>query len=137
MIRVEVTMNEELKRFIRTGGQQAREQSQNALDELGIMGETKGKELLTPSVVFNRLRSSWHWENDRSKNYIYTDNEGETFDGSFTDKPGKQEVYIGTNVEYAEDANKRSRSAGYFEKVYNYISAQFDWVFSKHLNKIN
>ena len=137
MIRVEVSMSEELKRFIRTGGDQAREQSQNALDELGVMGESKGKQLLTPSVQTNRLRSSWHWENDRTKIKTYADNQGNFYDGTFEDRPGKQEVYVGTNVEYAGDANKRSRSRGYFGAVHEYISAQFDLIFVKHLRKIN
>ena len=137
MIRVEVSMSEELKRFIRTGGEQARKQSQKALDELGIMGESKGKELLTPSVVYNRLRSSWHWENHKTKTFIYRNKDGESFNGVFRERPGKQEVYIGTNVEYAESADRTSRSRGYLDAVFDYINMQFDWIFNKHLRKIN
>ena len=137
MIRVEVSMSEELKRFIRTGGEQARKQSQKALDELGVMGESKGKQLLTPSVQTNRLRSSWHWENNRTRFRSYSDSTGIIYDGSFEDRPGKQEVYIGTNVEYAESANIASRSKGYMEGVFEYLSVQFDLIFTKHLRKIN
>ena len=137
MIRVEVSMSEELKRFIRTGGEQARKQSQKALDELGVMGESKGKQLLTPSVQTNRLRSSWHWENHRPYMGIKADNTGMSHNIAFSDRPGKQEVYIGTNVEYAESANIASRSKGYMEGVFEYLSVQFDLIFTKHLRKIN
>ena len=130
-------MSEELKRFIRTGGEQARKQSQKALDELGIMGESKGKELLTPSVVYNRLRSSWHWENHKTKTFIYRNKDGESFNGVFRERPGKQEVVVGSNVKYAWGANKYSRSKGYVERVRSYLNIQFDWIMMKHLRKIN
>ena len=134
---IKVSMSDELKRFISTGGRQAREQTQKGLDEVGILGESAGKIELTPSVKSNRLRSSWHWENNRKMIYTYSDNKNKVYDGLFSERPGKQEVFIGTNVEYADDANKRSRSRGYMEKTAAYVQSIFDDVVMKHLNKIN
>ena len=60
-------------------------------------------------VVTNRLRSSIHIEtkagyfedNMRKTNGQYNDKHGTQFDGQLSQKPSPDEIFVGTNVEYA------------------------------------
>jgi hypothetical protein len=110
---VEVKMNDKLKNFIKSGGKQMEQQADKAMMELGILGESKAK-IEQTAVKTGRLRTSLHWENDKAAGYIYSDNTGRSFSGSFGDKPQQGEVKIGTNVEYALNIENR---LGYMQKT--------------------
>jgi carbon monoxide dehydrogenase subunit G len=128
---VSVELSAELKRFLKTSGNSDKI-AESALDDLGIKGETHGK--LNIPVVTNRLRSSWHFENHRSKTYVYTDNSGRTFDGRFSGSIQKDEVIVGTNVEYAESVNARR---GFREATYEYLVGVVDEVFMKYIERFS
>lgn len=52
-------------------------------------------------LVLGRLRSSIHVESQATQGYSYTDKKGNTFDGTFSEKPKDFERFIGSNVVYA------------------------------------
>ena len=53
-------------------------------------------------IVTGRLWASIHVEHERLKNYKYSDNEGNTYNGSLGLQVDIGEVYVGTNVEYGD-----------------------------------
>jgi hypothetical protein len=59
-------------------------------------------------VLTNRLRSSIHVETQGDGSYNYSDRKGQSFDGTFSETPGKNEIFVGTNVEYGPKVEKRS-----------------------------
>lgn len=68
-------------------------------------------------VVTNRLRSSMHFETPRTTEYLYANKLGQSFTGGFSFKPSGLAVAFGTNVKYADAANEKSSSPGFFEKA--------------------
>lgn len=72
------------------------------IDELiltGLMIETNYK--IAVPVVTSRLQTSIHTEHYRLKSYNYTDNKGNTYNGSLNYDLKPTQVIVGTNVEYA------------------------------------
>jgi hypothetical protein len=66
--------------------------------------ETPAKEKLTSDghVDTGRLRASIHIEYKEKRGHSYSDDYGETFQGRLSESIGKDDVVVGTNVEYAE-----------------------------------
>lgn len=134
MIDIKIDVSQELRDFIHNGTNKVKKQSQDALNEIGLHGQSKGREYLTPSVQTNRLRSSWHFEYSQTSSFLYRDREGKTYNGKFDVTLVPQLVVVGTNVNYAEDANKGSRSAGYVERTESYIESIIDSTIKKYID---
>lgn len=83
------------------------------LNEIAALGMSEMR--LNAPVVTNRLRSSIHYETPNTMNYSYSDKAGASFNGKFGERPSKLQRIVGTNVHYAENANKNSRSPHFFE----------------------
>ena len=93
-----------LKDLQKYGDSQAKKTKDN-LHEAGINIESASKNKITEDghVDTGRLRSSIHYESSTvNRNYRYSDNEGNSFDGSLGVNPSEFEVYVGTNVVYAD-----------------------------------
>ena len=93
-----------LKDLQKYGSDQAKKTKDN-LHEAGINIESASKNKITDDghVDTGRLRSSIHYESSTvNRNYRYSDNQGNSFDGSLGVNPDELEVYVGTNVEYAD-----------------------------------
>ena len=93
-----------LKDLQKYGESQAKKTKDN-LHEAGINIESASKNKITEDghVDTGRLRSSIHYESSTvNRNYRYSDNEGNSFDGSLGVNPSEFEVYVGTNVVYAD-----------------------------------
>lgn len=58
-------------------------------------------------VDTGRLRASIHTKRIGKPNHQYTDREGNSFNGTLTGQVSRDEVIVGTNVEYAEYMNER------------------------------
>lgn len=67
--------------------------------------ETGAKQKITDDghIDTGRLKSSIHVQRHNDTNYTYSDNQGNTFDGTLEEKIEDNQVLIGTNVEYAVD----------------------------------
>jgi hypothetical protein len=97
-----------IKKLNRWGDTQKRKTKDN-LHEAGTNIETESKLDLTRNnhVDTGRLRSSVHMEsNSVNRNYTYSDEAGGSYEGSLGVNPGDMEVYVGTNVEYADKIRK-------------------------------
>jgi hypothetical protein len=111
MIKVEID-NEEIQSLIRDlnkYGQSQRQKTKDNLHEAGLNVETEAKLTITRNhhVDTGRLRSSVHMEsNDVNRSFSYSDNAGNSFEGSLGVTPDEMEVYVGTNVEYAPKIRK-------------------------------
>jgi hypothetical protein len=57
--------------------------------------------LIAVPVDTARLRSSIHFESGRQVGYSYTDDPGNRYDGTFSNAPKDNEVFVGTIVEYS------------------------------------
>ena len=93
-----------LKDLQKYGERQAKKTKDN-LHEAGINIESEAKNEITRfnHVDTGRLRSSIHYESSTvNRNFRYSDNEGNSFDGSLGVNPDEFEVYVGTNVVYAD-----------------------------------
>ena len=93
-----------LKDLQKYGDSQAKKTKDN-LHEAGINIESASKNKITEDghVDTGRLRSSIHYERSTvNRNFRYSDNEGNSFDGSLGVNPDEFEVYVGTNVVYAD-----------------------------------
>jgi hypothetical protein len=58
-------------------------------------------------VKKGRLISSIHLEHGRKIGFTYTDNDGNRYNGSFAVAPKENEVFVGSNVVYAEIIEER------------------------------
>ena len=86
-----------------------------AMQEMAAEGVSAMR--LACPVQTNRLRSSLHYETPDSRSYVYSDQQGQSFRGAFTEKARRLEVIYGTNVEYADSVNEYSRTGkGYLEE---------------------
>ncbi len=86
-------------------GDDQRKKTKDNLHEAGINIESASKNRITADehVDTGRLRSSIHYESSSvNNNFRYSDDEGNSFDGSLGINPDELEVYVGTNVDYAE-----------------------------------
>ena len=73
--------------------------------------ESKSKILITQQpgaggkigrIVTGRYRSSFHVENRNTRSYSYSNNVGESFDGTFkSERPDVDTILVGSNVVYA------------------------------------
>lgn len=88
-----------------------------AMQEMAAEGVSAMKLAATPSVQTNRLRSSLHYETSDTRSYVYSDNQGQSFRGAFTERARRLEVVYGTNVEYADDVNEFSKKSKGFLDV--------------------
>ena len=78
------------------------------IDELrltGFMIETNYK--IAVPVVTSRLQTSIHTEHSDLTSYSYTDNKGNTYNGSLNYNLKPTQVIVGTNVEYASKIEYR------------------------------
>jgi phage gpG-like protein len=73
------------------------------IDRTALAMEKDAKDKLKSDghIITNRLRASIHAELKEGENYQYSDNNGQSFDGSLDKKIGKLEAVAGTNVFYA------------------------------------
>ena len=58
-------------------------------------------------VDTGRLRASIHTKRIGKPNHQYTDREGNSYNGTITGQVSREQVIVGTNVEYAEYMNDR------------------------------
>jgi len=107
MIKVDIP-NKEINKLLRDltkYGEEQEQKTKHNLEESGLKIESDAKLDLTKNahVDTGRLRSSVHMESSTTnRNYTYSDGTGNSFNGSLGVNPDNLEVYIGTNVEYAE-----------------------------------
>lgn len=107
MIKVEVD-NTDIDKLIKKLGKYGDDQKKKTKDNLheaGLNVETEAKLDLTRNshVDTGRLRSSVHMEsNSVNRSFTYSDDTGGSYDGTLGVSPDEMEVYVGTNVEYAE-----------------------------------
>lgn len=73
---------------------------QKGLDLTAIESSSVAR-LAETAVVTARLRSSIHFENQKTKQATYKDKYGITYNGMFVKRPEGLMVIFGTNVEYA------------------------------------
>lgn len=86
-------------------GKEQHQKTKDNLHEAGINIESEAKKTITLDghVDTARLRNSIHYEsNTVNRAFRYSDDKGNTFSGSLGVRPDELEVYVGTNVEYAE-----------------------------------
>lgn len=90
-------------------GESQHKKTKDNLHESGINIESASKNRITADehVDTGRLRSSIHYESSTvNNNFRYSDDEGNSFDGSLGVNPDELEVYVGTNVQYANKIRK-------------------------------
>jgi hypothetical protein len=111
MIKVDIP-NKEIesltKKLLKYGEDQSKKLKDN-LNEAGINIESGAKEKITSDghIDTGRLRSSIHYESSTVNNsFRYSDDGGNSFDGSLGVDPSEFEVYVGTNVDYAESVRQ-------------------------------
>ena len=83
------------------------------IDELRITGfmiETTYK--IGVPVITSRLQTSIHVEHSDLKSYTYSDNKGNTYNGSLNYDLKPTQVIVGTNVEYANKIEYRGGKSG-------------------------
>ena len=93
-----------LKDLGKYGDDQAKKTKDN-LHEAGINIESASKEKITSDghIDTGRLRSSIHYESSTvNRAFRYSDDKANSLDGNLGVRPDEFEVYVGTNVEYAE-----------------------------------
>jgi hypothetical protein len=98
-VKLELKADQLIKDFDRLTG----EVQQAMIDELrvtGFMIETAYK-IGVPTVTA-RLKTSIHTEHSDLTSFSYTDNKGNTYNGSLGYKLERTQVIVGTNVEYSE-----------------------------------
>jgi len=61
-------------------------------------------------VITGRYRSSVHIATENASKYNYNDDEGQSFDGSFSEEAGPDEIFVGTNVEYSDKVESKHRT---------------------------
>jgi len=86
-------------------GDDQRQKTKDNLHEAGINIESASKQKITSDehIDTGRLRSSIHYESSTvNRSFRYSDDKGNSFDGNLGVRIGELEVYVGTNVEYAE-----------------------------------
>lgn len=85
--------------------------AQDEMHKSGLNIETSAKQDVP--VDTGRLRSSIHIESNKvNRSFSYSDKDGNTFSGKLSVDPRPLEVYIGTNVEYAEKINRTGGKGG-------------------------
>lgn len=102
------SINNVLKDLQKLGDKVAKSTKDN-LHEAGINIESASKKKITSDdhVDTGRLRSSIHYESSTvNKAFKYTDDNGNSFSGSLNVSPDDLEVFVGTNVDYAENIRK-------------------------------
>lgn len=90
-------------------GESQRKKTKDNLHKAGVRIESASKKLITADdhVDTGRLRASIHHESSTvNNNFRYSDDEGNSFDGSLGVNIGELEVYVGTNVVYANKIRK-------------------------------
>ena len=107
MIKAEFTDDSvrSLLRDLEKFGSDQHKKTKDNLHEAGINIESASKNKITADghVDTGRLRSSIHYESSTvNRNFRYSDDKGESFDGSLGVNPDELEVYVGTNVQYAD-----------------------------------
>ena len=98
-VSIEVDVKDLVKEFDRL----EKDLQKDIKDELNITAREieTGYKQFTP-LITARLKSSIHTETADFRRFVYSNNKGESFDGSFREKAKNDlEVLIGTNVEYA------------------------------------
>lgn len=122
---------QDLNRFMKGMEKEVKEmerKSEDALIALAFDIDRDAKKGV--NVVTGRLINSIHVEHSRMQGYSYSDREGNTFDGSFSEKAGRGEVFVGTNVEYAP---QHERKTSFLTWAYNANVDKLEQKFKKHL----
>jgi phage gpG-like protein len=93
----------ELQRKLGATQKQIHSAVKSGIDRTALAMEKDAKDKLKSDghIITNRLRASVHAELKEGENYQYSDNNGQSFDGSLNLDVGKLEAVIGTNVVYA------------------------------------
>lgn len=68
-------------------------------------------------VDTGRLRASIHTKRIGKPNHQYTDREGNSYNGTITGQVSREQVIVGTNVEYAEYMNERGGGGKYSRRT--------------------
>lgn len=106
MIKAEFTddsVRDLLKKLRKYGNDQTQKTKDNLHEAgLNIESEAKNEIVRFDHVDTSRLLSSIHFESSTvNKSFRYSDKQGNTYNGSFGISIDELEVYVGTNVEYA------------------------------------
>jgi uncharacterized cupin superfamily protein len=103
--------------------QYTRESLDAMMDELAITGtEIESTYKQNVPVDTGRLISSIHTETSRATGFSYNDQTGQVFQGTFQTRPGKYDVIVGSNVEYAgviEDQGGKIKGKQALENAYD------------------
>lgn len=98
----------EVQKFIRESGDKMTKSLGRIMRDASLVCMDYAKQIAP--VRTGRYRSSIHLESPSKSDYRYSDNKGRSFDGGFSEKPADDEIFVGTNVEYAgflEEGTKR------------------------------
>lgn len=78
-------------------------------------------------VITGRYRASIHVDNGKVQ-YKYNDDKGKSFDGTFSERPGQGEIFVGTNVEYAGSVEAKHHTM-------DNARVQAQWFITTRLNE--
>lgn len=134
MVSFELKGAKELEKKLKSFGKKGEKALMQALKETSIEGSSTMAENC-PRVT-GRLASSVHFETPTTKHYVYKDESGRGYIGTFRQTPKGLEVKFGTNVEYAEAANENSSKPKFFEKGISRARQVLPMRMKKNLDKI-
>lgn len=98
-----VSVDIDLKDVLKDFAKFEKDVQKAVIDEVKITGfEIESLYKIAVPVDTGRLRSSIHTETAESNSFSYSDNQGQTFNGGFSQKPKNElETFVGSNVQYA------------------------------------
>lgn len=134
MVEFDLKGAKEFEKKLKSLGKKGEKALLKAITETAIEGSSTMAENC-PRVT-GRLASSVHFETPTTKSYVYTDNTGIGYVGSFSNRPIGMSVIFGTNVEYAEAANENSSKPKFFEKGIARARQILPMRMKKNLDKI-
>lgn len=103
MISIEVKNAKEISKMFADFGKEGAKALQGALYVTALEGASEAQK--NCPVKTNRLRSSIHAENQKTKSTTYKDNNGLTYNGKLSVMFNELDAAFGTNVDYAEAVN--------------------------------
>lgn len=114
MISIEVKNAKEISKMFEQFGKEGGEALQRALFVTALEGSSEAK--INCPVVTNRLRSSIHAENRKTKTTSYVDKNGVAYNGKLDVAFNELDAAFGTNVVYAETVNNGMNAQSYKRK---------------------
>jgi phage gpG-like protein len=117
----------ELQRRLGATQEQIHVAVKRGIDRTALAMETDAKNKLKSDghIITNRLRASIHAELKDQEQFTYSNNQGESFDGSLNLDIGKLEAVIGTNVVYAKRIEFGFNGTDSLGRKYNQPASSF------------